>query len=94
MNKQLEFRKILNACSFGTVVLIAIALLVHRLNVFPANINAVLYSVAALLGYIVCGASGAMFAITKRKTWVWIVYGLAMMFILILVIMNISTPAV
>lgn len=94
MNKQLEVRKILNVCSFGAIVLIAVCLLVHRLNVLPANINSVLYSVAALLGYLVCGASGAMYAISKRKTWVWIMYGLAAMFVLILVILNISTPVV
>ena len=37
MNKQLEFRKILNACSFGTLVLIAIVLLVTYLILLPKN---------------------------------------------------------
>ena len=55
MNKQLEFRKILNACSFGALVLIAIILLVNRLNVLPPEINGLLIPGAALLSFIVCG---------------------------------------
>lgn len=94
MNKQLEFRKVLNTCSFGAVVLIAVVLLVHRLNILPVESNGVLVYIASLLGFVVCGASGALYAITKRKTWVWITYGVAMMFVLILTILNIVKPVV
>ena len=94
MNKQLEFRKILNACSFGALVLIAIILLVNRLNVLPPEINGLLIPGAALLGFIVCGASATMFVVTKRKAGFWIVFGVALMFVLILTILNLVKPVV
>lgn len=94
MNKYLEFRKILNACSFGVLILLAIALLVHRLNVLPANINSIIEAGAAIVGYAVCAINGALFAITKGKMWIWITYAIAMLLVLILAFLNISSPVV
>ncbi len=89
MGRQIEFRKIINACGFVALTLIAISLLLQKMNVF-LEILKIVSEITSILAYIITGLCGYLFAVTQRKVWIWVTFAVSATIIAVFVVVKIA----